>query len=402
MDINCLSVLIRLTYQDLDMKLYNSLTKKTEEFIPFSKNKVKMYVCGITPYDTTHLGHAFTYMQFDALKRYLTFKGYAVTYTQNVTDIDDDILKRAKRDGKDWQELGQFWTNKFVNDLHSLNIQMPDNYVKATDYIEKIIEISKKLLENDEAYEKAGTVYFDVSSFPKYGLLSGFREEQMKLISAERGADPADPNKKNPLDFVLWVPSTKDQPGWDSPWGRGRPGWHIECSAMAASTLGDQIDIHGGGRDLVYPHHESEIAQSESFTGKSPYVKTWMHTAMLMYQGEKMSKSLGNMLFAGDLLKKYSPHIIRWILLSHHYRTPWEYQEEMADQAIEIVSKFKALKETLELDQELFDILCSKVEEDLNISAAFNLIEEKLLSNPTIQEQSAIKKFLKILGFDLS
>ncbi len=384
------------------MKLYNSLSKQIEEFIPLTKGKVKMYVCGITPYDTTHLGHAFTYIQFDALKRYLTFKGFEVTYTQNVTDIDDDILKRAARDGKDWQELGQYWTDRFLTDLKALNIQLPDNYVKATDYIEKIIEINKTLIKNNQAYQKNGVVYFDVSTFPKYGELSGFREEQMKLISSERGANPDDPNKKNPLDFILWTPSTSDQPGWESPWGRGRPGWHIECSAMVAATLGEQIDIHGGGRDLVYPHHESEIAQSQSYTGKSPYVKTWMHTAMLQYQGEKMSKSLGNMLFAEELLKQYPSNTIRWVLLSHHYRSPWEYQTEMAEQAKEITTKFKTLKVSGELDQKLFEELCLKVDIDLNLPEALKLIELKLTSTPSEQEQLSIKKFLEILGFTIS
>lgn len=381
------------------MKLYNSLSKKIEVFIPLTKNQVKMYVCGITPYDTTHLGHAFTYMQFDALKKYLTFKGFQVAYTQNVTDIDDDILKRAKRDNKDWQELGQYWTDKFVNDLKALNIQLPDNYVKATDFIDKIIEINQKLINQNQAYEKNGNVYFDVSTFPKYGNLSGFSDLQMKYISSERGADPNDPNKKNPLDFILWTSSTEDQPGWESPWGRGRPGWHIECSAMAASTLGDQIDIHGGGRDLVYPHHESEIAQSESFTGKSPYVNTWMHTAMLMYQGEKMSKSLGNMLFAADLLKKYSPNTLRWVLLSHHYRTPWEFQDEMADQAASVMDKLSSLSDNDSFANDLFDQLCQLTENDLQIPHALLMIEDKIKSPLQSQQSTAIKKYLQIIGF---
>lgn len=384
------------------MKLYNSLTKTIEEFIPLTKNKVKMYVCGITPYDTTHLGHAFTYIQFDVLKRYLTFKGFEVTYTQNVTDIDDDILKRANRDGQDWQELGQYWTNRFISDLKSLNIQMPDNYVKATDYIEKIIEIVKSLVNKKNAYEKSGTVYFDTSTFTDYGQLSGFKEEQMKFISAERGADPNDPNKKNPLDFVLWTSSTDDQPGWISPWGRGRPGWHIECSAMIDATLGSQIDIHGGGRDLIFPHHESEIAQSESYTGKKPFVRSWMHTAMLMYQGEKMSKSLGNMLFVADLLEKYSSDTIRWVLLDHHYRAPWEYDEQMSEQAKKIVSMFGSLKDSEDIDQKLFDKLCQPLNEDLNIPNTLKLIEAKLISNPTPSEQASIKKMINILGFQYS
>jgi L-cysteine:1D-myo-inositol 2-amino-2-deoxy-alpha-D-glucopyranoside ligase len=337
-------------------------------------------------------------MQFDALKRYLTFKGFKVTYTQNVTDIDDDILKRAKRDGKDWQELGMYWTDRFLNDLKGLNIQLPENYVKATDYIEKIIEINQKLIEQNQAYEKNGNVYFDVSTFPKYGKLSGFSEEQMKYISAERGADPNDPNKKNPLDFILWTLSTADQPGWESPWGRGRPGWHIECSAMVDSTLGDQIDIHGGGRDLVYPHHESEIAQSESFTGISPYVNTWMHTAMLMYQGEKMSKSLGNMLFATDLLKIYSADTLRWVLLSHHYRTPWEFQDEMADEAKEIIKKITQMENSSPRDESTFKKLGDFVENDLKIGDAFAHITN-LIPTANTSQQSAIKQFLILLGF---
>lgn len=380
------------------MKLYNSLSKKIEEFIPLTKNQVKMYVCGITPYDTTHLGHAFTYIQFDALKRFLTFKEYQVTYTQNVTDIDDDILKRAKRDGKDWQELGQYWTDKFVNDLKSLNIQLPDNYVKATEYIDEIIKINKKLIEQNNAYQKNGQVYFDVSTFPNYGQLSGFSEDQMKYISSERGADPNDPNKKNPLDFILWTASTSDQPGWESPWGRGRPGWHIECSAMVDTTLGDQIDIHGGGRDLVYPHHESEIAQSESYTGKTPYVNTWMHTAMLMYQGEKMSKSLGNMLFASDLLKKYSPNTLRWVLLSHHYRTPWEFEDQMADEAEKITSQFDSFDKSSQFDKIMFEKLCAFTETDLQIPQALQMIEQNL-GQQSKEEESAIKKYLEIIGF---
>jgi L-cysteine:1D-myo-inositol 2-amino-2-deoxy-alpha-D-glucopyranoside ligase len=383
------------------MKLYNSLSKKIESFTPLEAGKVKMYVCGITPYDTTHLGHAFTYMQFDALKKYLTFKGLAVTYTQNVTNIDDDILKRAKRDGKDWQELGQYWTDRFVNDLKALNIDLPDNYVKATDYIAEIVSIVKVLIEKKQAYEKNGNVYFDTTTFPDYGNLSGFSEDQMRYISSERGADPNDPNKKNPLDFILWTASTADQPGWDSPWGRGRPGWHIECSAMASATLGDQLDIHGGGRDLVYPHHESEIAQSESFTGKSPYVQTWMHTAMLMYQGEKMSKSLGNMLFAADLLKTYSADTIRWVLLSHHYRTPWEFQQEMAEESATITSQLKHLTDSSEIDQKLFEDLCTAVENDLQIGDSLKKIAE-LLPQASSSEKATIKKFLSVLGFTFS
>lgn len=315
------------------MQLYNSLSRKKEAFEPFTDKVVKVYVCGITPYDTTHLGHAFTYITFDVLVRYLRFLNYTVTYTQNVTDIDDDILKRAAKEGRDWRELGTFWTNKFLEDMKQLHILPPDHYVKATNAITSIIKIIETLLGNNAAYEKNGTVYFSVAAFPKYGQLSKYNRGQMILLSKERGADPNDPDKKDSLDFILWQKSHPGEPGWDSPWGKGRPGWHIECTAMIHDTLGEQIEIHGGGRDLLYPHHESELAQSEAATHKQPFVKHWMHTAMLLYDGEKMSKSLGNLLMVSDLLKTYTPDTIRWVLLSHHYRTPWEFHNEELDEA---------------------------------------------------------------------
>ncbi|MDQ3099302.1 MAG: cysteine--tRNA ligase [bacterium] len=328
------------------MKLYNTLTGNIEELIPFEEKNIRMYVCGITPYDTTHLGHAFLYTFFDALNRYLRYKGYNVTYVQNVTDIDDDILKRAKLQNRDWKELGQFWTDKFVNDLKALNILMPEHYVKATDSIQTIIKMTNGLVNNGFAYEVDGTIFFRVRKFPEYGKLSTFTPDEMLVLSRERGANPEDPRKEYGLDFILWQKSIEGEPGWSSPWGQGRPGWHIECSAMVQQYLGQQIDIHGGGRDLVYPHHEGEIAQSESFNQKKPYVKTWMHAAMLMYQGEKMSKSLGNLIMVSDLLKSYSPDVIRWVLLSHHYRTPWEFFARELDEAQKSVDKITGVIST--------------------------------------------------------
>ncbi len=319
------------------MELYNSLTRKKELFTPINDKKVSLYVCGITPYDTTHLGHAFTYMIFDVLVRFLRYKKYEVTYVQNVTDIDDDILKRAKRDGKDWRELGKYWTDKFLHDLKTLNILLPTHYVKATDSIPKIIALIEALQRKGLAYESDGRIYFDASKYAELGKLSRYSPEQMKLLLKERGGNPDDPTKRNPLDFVLWQRSKQDEPFWESPWGKGRPGWHIECTAMIHQYLGEHIDIHGGGRDLIYPHHESEIVQSEAATGKKPYVKYWMHTAMLLYEGEKMAKSLGNLVMVSDLLKQYSPDAIRWVLLSHHYRMPWEFHEEELQQAQQII-----------------------------------------------------------------
>ena len=325
------------------MVLYNSLTRKKEIFKPLSSNTLKIYVCGITPYDTTHLGHAFTYVAFDALIRYFRYKEVSVEYTQNVTDIDDDILKRAKKEGKDWRKLGDFWTKKFLTDLDTLNVLPPTHYVKATESMETIITITETLIEKGFAYEHKGNVYFRVKAFNEYGKLSKLAITQMLQLLKERGGDPNDPLKEEPLDFLLWQKSKKDEPSWKSLWGNGRPGWHIECSSMIYDYLGEQIDIHGGGRDLIYPHHESEVAQSESFTGKKPFVKTWMHTAMVMYEGEKMSKSLGNLVMVSDLLKAYSPNAIRFVLLSHHYRKPWEFEESELEEAEKLMQSIAKL-----------------------------------------------------------
>src|SRR5258708_1303704 len=315
------------------MKFFNTLSQKKEQFKPLNKHQVLMYVCGITPYDTTHLGHAFTYVFFDVVRRYLEYKGFEVNYTQNVTDIDDDILRKAKEEGKDWQELGRVWTKRYLADMKKLNVLQPTNFVKATDSIPQMIEIIQTLLDKGFAYKSGGNIYFEVPKFPKYGQLSKLSRAQMIKLSKERGADPNDPNKKDPLDFILWQSSKPGEPSWFALFGKGKPGWHIECSAMIYQYLGAQIDIHGGGADLIYPHHESEIAQSESYTGKSPFVQTWMHIAMLKYQGEKMSKSLGNLVLVKDLLQKYSPNALRWLLLSHHYRQEWEFKLKELDRA---------------------------------------------------------------------
>lgn len=380
------------------MKIYNSLSKKPEEFNPIKKNKVGIYVCGITPYDTTHLGHAFTYVSFDALIRYLRFKGYKITYTQNVTDIDDDILRKAKEEKTDWEKLGKYWTNKFLEDLSFLNVLPPTNYVKATASIERIIEIVQSLVKDGFAYTKNGNVYFDVKKFKNYGKLSQYTRDQMILISKERGGNPGDPLKKNPLDFNLWQKSKKDEPFWQSPFGKGRPGWHIECSAMINQYLGEQIDIHGGGRDLIFPHHESEIAQSESYTGKKPFVKYWMHTSMVMYEGEKMSKSLGNLIMVSDLAKKYSANAIRFLLLSYHYREPWEFDYSKIDEAKKAVYFLeKAAHKKGEINNRVIREFETFMDDDLNTKGALaylvSLTENK-------RDYPSVKKILEVLGFN--
>ena len=384
------------------LSLFNSRGRKTGPFAPLSKGsrEVKIYVCGVTPYDTTHLGHAFTYVSFDVLIRYLRFLGFKVNYTQNVTDIDDDILRKSRENGVGWKSLGSFWTKRYLNDMKALNVGKPTHYVKATESIPEIIGMVSKLVKKKVAYEREGNVYFDVASFDGYGSLSGFNEGQMKLLLKERGGDPDDSRKKGPLDFLLWQGSKKGEPYWKSPWGNGRPGWHIECSAMIHEYLGEQIDIHGGGRDLIFPHHESEIAQSESFTGKSPFSNYFMHTAMVMYMGEKMAKSLGNLVLVSDLLKKgHTPNAIRWLLLSHHYRKIWEYEEGELEEA-EFYSGLigKLGKRSASPHGGALEAFTDAMDNDLDTITVLKILSE-LLDSEGRSEAADLVKIVDTLGF---
>ena len=317
------------------MKIYNSLTDKLEDFKPLIPDKITIYVCGITPYDTTHLGHAFTYISFDVLVRFLKFKGFNVIYTQNVTDINDrdkDILEKARQQNIPWNRLADYWTEKFLEDMRALNWTPPDHYLKASEQIPDMILLIKKLLDKKLAYQISGSVYLDIAQIKNYGNLSKLTRDKMLKVAKDFEEDLDNPEKKNPLDITLWRGSTPSQashiPSFDSPFGKGRPGWHIECSAMSVSSLGERIDIHGGGIDLIFPHHEAEIAQSGAATDKIPFVKYWLHTGVVSYQGAKMSKSKENLVMVSDLLKKYSPNAIRWLLLSNHWRNNWGYKEE--------------------------------------------------------------------------
>ncbi len=287
------------------MQLFNTQSGRIERFTP-RDGTVGLYVCGVTPYDTTHIGHAFTFLTFDILVRVMRHKGWDVTYVQNVTDIDDDILRKAKEVGLTWKQLGDRETARYLKDMRDLNWLEPDHYVRATDHIPEMLEITQALIDKGHAYESGGNVYFSVSSDPEFGKLSHIPRDQMLPIANERGNTPDDPNKRDPLDFVLWQKSVDDEPSWDSPYGPGRPGWHVECSAMASRYLGPSIDIHGGGADLIFPHHECEVAQSENAFGVEPFARTWVHVAMVGYNGEKMSKSLGNLVLVSDALKDYS------------------------------------------------------------------------------------------------
>src|SRR5579885_2539233 len=327
------------------MRLFDTLRQQIEP-LDMRDQQVSLYVCGITPYDTTHLGHAFINVIYDSLVRYLRWRGATVRYVQNVTDIDDDILRKSRETGIPWDELGARETERYLSDLRALNVVMPDHYVRASDETAMMIEMIEALLTQGLAYVRDGWVYYAVRKDPGFGRLAdagGYVGYDNWLATAnERGNFPDDPRKRDPLDFVLWQAQEPGEPAWPSPWGPGRPGWHIECSAMSTRYLGDQLDIHGGGADLVFPHHTCEIAQSENATGARPFTRCWMHVGMVRLDGEKMSKSLGNLILVRNLLGAYAPNTVRVVLLSHHYREAWEYQEEEALRAAQVATKLYA------------------------------------------------------------
>jgi cysteinyl-tRNA synthetase len=303
------------------MLLYNTLSGQKEEFIP-QGDTITMYVCGVTVYDDCHIGHAMSYILFDVIRRYFKFKGLSVKYVQNFTDIDDKIINRSQQLGMSSSELSEKYIAEYFKDMDRLNITRADVYPKATEEIPKIIELIEGLVKKGYAYASNRSVYYRVKRFPEYGKLSHQNTDDMLSNSA-----PDTDEKESPLDFALWKATKQGEPSWESPWGSGRPGWHIECSAMSLKYLGDTIDIHGGGKDLIFPHHENEIAQSESFTGK-PFVNYWLHNGLLQLSGDKMSKSLGNLVTIKDALSRFSPDAIRFFILSSHYRSPITYSEE--------------------------------------------------------------------------
>jgi len=307
------------------LKIYNDLTQNKEEFIPLEKNKVKMYVCGPTVYDNCHIGHARSFIAFDVIRRYLIFLGYSVTYVLNFTDIDDKMINRANQENISVFQLAERYIKSYFEDVEKLNIKKADYHPRATVLIPEMIKIIEKLVEKKHAYISDGDVYFDIESFENYGKLSRVNLE-------ESASKLDDEKKKNPHDFALWKAKKEGEPSWNSPWGEGRPGWHIECSAMSFKLLGETIDIHGGGRDLIFPHHENEIVQSESFTGKK-FVNFWMHNGFVTIDKEKMSKSLGNFFTIKEVLQKFSPKIVRFFLISSQYRNPIDYSEENLLQA---------------------------------------------------------------------
>jgi cysteinyl-tRNA synthetase len=306
------------------IKIYNTLSGQKEDFIP-SSDRVKMYVCGITPYAPSHLGHAMSYIIFDTIRRYLEFQSFNVDYVQNFTDIDDKIITRANELGIASQELAEKYIAQYFADMDTLNVQKASIYPRATEEIPKIIEVIEGLLKNGYAYQKDGDVYFRVTSDDDYGKLSHRNLDDM-LAGARIEISES---KEHPLDFTLWKGAKPGEPHWPSPWGEGRPGWHIECSAMSLKYLGESIDIHGGGQDLIFPHHENEIAQSESFTSVAPFVRYWIHNGMMQLGEDKMSKSSGRLVTISEALSKFSGDALRLWVLSSHYRSPITYSDEI-------------------------------------------------------------------------
>ncbi len=307
----------------MSIVIFNTLSRKKEEFIPLEPGKVKMYVCGITAYDRCHIGHARSAVVFDCVVRHLRHRGFEVKFIRNFTDIDDKIINRAREEGISPEELAEREIANFYEDMDALRVLRADIEPRATRHIPDIIALIEKLIEKGHAYEANGDVYFSVRSFPSYGRLSGRDLDSLKAGARIEIGE----KKKDPLDFTLWKAAKPGEPSWESPWGRGRPGWHIECSAMSMKYLGETLDIHGGGLDLIFPHHENERAQSEAATGKT-FVRYWMHNGFVTIKGEKMSKSLGNFITIHDILKEYHPEALRLFLLSKHYRSPLDYSPE--------------------------------------------------------------------------
>jgi L-cysteine:1D-myo-inositol 2-amino-2-deoxy-alpha-D-glucopyranoside ligase len=397
------------------MQLYNTLSGKVETFTD-RDGSVGIYVCGVTPYDTTHVGHAFTFLTFDILTRYLRDSGLNVTYVQNVTDIDDDILRKAGEVGVNWRELADRETDRFLRDMTDLNALPFDDYVRATDHVAEVLDLTGRLIANGNAYEANGSVYFDVASDPDFGALSKIPREEMLAVANERGNDPDDPNKRDPLDFILWQATKLGEPAWDATYGPGRPGWHIECSAMATRYLGNTIDIHGGGIDLVFPHHEAEIAQSERGTGIHPFVRYWMHVGMVSYQGAKMSKSLGNLVLVREVLDTYSADALRLYLMSHHYRSEWEYIDDQVEEWSRVADDLREAADFPPLGPDepldisaLRDEFYNAMDDDLNTPEAIRALQEMALSILEAPEeddvraaQSTLRHAATVLGLDLA
>lgn len=360
------------------MKIYNSLTQQKEIFKPLIAGKVKLYVCGPTVYDFCHIGNARSFIAFDGIVRYLRFRGFEVTYVRNITDIDDKIIQRANENNEAFDVIVERFTAAFREDMQSLNLLQPTHEPRATEFIPHIVALIEKLIANGYAYVAGnGDVYYDVRHFKPYGCLS-----HRNIDELESGArvDISD-IKRDPLDFVLWKMAKPGEPSWESPWGRGRPGWHIECSAMSTRMLGATFDMHGGGKDLIFPHHENEMAQSEAATGEK-FVNYWLHAGYLQIDKEKMSKSLGNFFTIRDILNEHTPETLRYLLISGHYRSPLHFSKELLHQSHSALQRFyTALRDLPETTDELIDSeyekkFCEAMDDDFNSPIALSVLFE--------------------------
>ncbi len=351
------------------MRLYDTARQEVVAFAPGPL--VTMYTCGITPYDSTHIGHAATYLAYDVLQRRLRDLGHETRLVRNITDVDDPLLDRARLLGVHYLDLAAAETARFQEDMRVLDVLPSFAEPRATSAIADIRGFIGMVLDVGHAYQAGEAVYFDVSTFPRFGQVSHLDEATMLVLAAERGGKPDDPHKRHPLDFVLWQPSNQGEPSWESLWGPGRPGWHIECSTLALRELGTTIDLHGGGTDLVFPHHECEAAQSEAVTGE-PFVRHWMHTGMVGLDGTKMSKSLGNLVFVSDLLKEWEPAAIRLAIVGQHYRHDWDWTDELLPEAAARLDRWRRAGP----GEGGLDDARAALDDDLGTQAAIHAIDE--------------------------
>ncbi len=382
------------------MRLFDTRRNDYHQFV--APLTVRVYVCGITPYDATHLGHAFTYTAFDALIRYLEHRGHTVTYARNVTDVDDDILRKAREVGSSVATLAEREVARLDADLRALGLREPDAVPWATDAVPAIIHAVDGLLRRGSAYALPdGRVYFDTrAAGTDFGALSRLGRDEMLAQFAEKGGDPDAPGKRDALDFLLWQPSAPDEPGWATPFAPdhpGRPGWHIECSAMAAEELGPVVDIHGGGHDLVYPHHEAETLQAEHLTGQGPFARFWLHTGMVGLDGEKMAKSVGNLIFVSDLVERYEPMATRRYLLTHHYRGDWSFDASDLDDSAAAYKRWTEAAGGDGVDEELADAFDHAMADDLDTPTALRVLDQMAQrgAGETLRSSAAV------LGFPL-
>lgn len=327
----------------MTIRVYNTLTKQKEEFVPMYPGKANIYVCGVTPYNHPHVGNARPFVTWDVIRRFLEHEGYDVTHVQNFTDVDDKIINTANKEGVQWFDICNRYIESYFEVMDKLNVRRAHVYPRVSEHIEDIIQTVKTLINNGYAYEVEGDVYYSVEKFERYGELSGRNLEDM-LAGARVDVDD---RKHNPMDFALWKAAKPGEPSWTSPWGEGRPGWHIECSTMSMKYLGESFDFHGGGSDLIFPHHENEIAQSEGCTGCHPFVRYWLHNGFITVNEEKMSKSLGNFFMVIDILEHYDPETLRFFIVSTHYRSPLDFSDARLTEAKTSLGRLRTAKETL-------------------------------------------------------